>query len=185
MHLASIGDGGDLVDAEAGAAHGQHGSLARSRIASPGGAGAAHAHLVAPMDLAPFFLGPFGDLRIGLLQPLFDLLGVLLARLAKRLLGRVAPATQVLPHGADRQGLAGPLVDQVADGPARPQGTGDARLLGGFAVEYLLNPGPLLLIEQAARALGATRAVLRQPLGARGLVSGPPARHRLGADPQD
>src|SRR3954447_8495696 len=102
-------------------------------------AGRTHTRLVAPVDL-PAFLGrtPF-DVRVLLLQPLLDFLGVLLVRLTDRLLRGVAPAVEVLAHRADRQVLFGLLLDQLPDRGAGPQRLLDAQVLGRLGVDEPLD----------------------------------------------
>src|SRR5690349_828919 len=121
-----------------------------------------HAGLVAPEDL-PALAPDLGfDVRVGLFQPGADLLGVLLAGVAARPLGGVAPALEVLAHRPHGHGDAELPGDQVADGTAGPQRGGDAQVAGTVAVNEVLDLASLLVVEAAARAERASGPLVGQ-----------------------
>ncbi len=93
----------------------------RARIASRRLLVRGHADLVTPMDFRPFSVGPRLDGRIGFLQPLPDLFGVLITGVTARPLGREALPLQIPADGPLRQIEIEFLADQVADGAAVPQ----------------------------------------------------------------
>src|SRR5262249_10272145 len=119
------------------------------------------------------------------LQPLLDFLGVLLVRLLDRLLRGVAPAVKVLADRADRHVLLCLLLDQIPDGGAGPQRTGDAQILRRLGVGWVVDGCFVLKVEAAARADRAAGAITWEGLVAALLVADTPARHRLLADAQD
>src|SRR6516165_11285056 len=106
------------------------GRLTLAGVAAAGLVIRVHADLVGPKDLGILPLGLCFDGRVGFLQPLLDLVGILLARMPPGLLGGVAPAAQVRADGPFRQFDAELLANQVPDGAAAPQGRRDAQLLG-------------------------------------------------------
>ena len=73
------------------------------RITAPRMLVGRRAGLIAPGDLRILLGCPRFDGRVGLPQPGADLRGVLVAGVAARPLGRVAPALQVLAYGPHRQ----------------------------------------------------------------------------------
>src|SRR5271166_1109020 len=116
------------------------------------------AGLVAPVDLRILTGGPRFDRRIGDLQPMADLLGVLILGMTARHLGSVAPPLEVLADGPHRHVDPVLLADQLGDGPAGPQRGGDPHLLGAFFVEDRPQPCRLPVVEGttgADRAAGA------------------------------
>ena len=143
------------------------------------------ADLVGPVDGGPFALGPTLDGRVDLLQPVPHLLGVLVAGVAARPLGREAPATQVEADRPHRQFHGALPADQVGDGAATPQRGGDAQFLGLVGAQQELDVFGLGFGQGAARADGATAAFMGQGVEAAADVGGPPVADGLAADAQE
>ena len=144
-----------------------------------------HADLVAPVDFGPFPLGPRLDGRVGLLQPLPHFLGVLIAGVAARPLGREAPALQIAADGPHRQIEVELLADQVADGAAGPQRRRDAQLLGLVGAQELLEVFGLGVGEGAARTQAGVRCGVGEGVQAAVGVGGPPAADGLAGDAEE
>src|SRR4051812_27087217 len=178
-HLALVGDRRDHVDAEATAGHTQLGGVLGPGIAAAVLAGRTHPRLIPPVDLGVLLGGTPFDLGVGLVQPLRDFLGVLPVGLANGLLRRVPPAAQVFAHGADRQPLAGLLLDQLLNGRAGPQGRGDAHLLRSLAVDEVDQGQFLFLAEQPPGGNRATGARARKGRLPALLVADAPAGNGL------
>ena len=137
------------------------------------------AGLVAPVDLRILTGGPPLDRRIGDLQPMADLLGVLILGMTARHLGSVAPPLEVLADGPHRHVDPVLLADQLGDGPAGPQRGGDPHLLGAFFVEDRPQPCRLPVVEGTTGADRAAGAVAWESFQAMINVGGPPPRDGL------
>src|ERR1019366_9128232 len=133
------------------------------------------ARLIAPVDLRLFLLGPLLDGGVGLLQPLAYFFGILILGVAARLLGGVAPALEVLPHGSHRHVDAVLLGDQFRYRLAGPQRRSDPQAFRVLVVEQLLDVGGLLVVESSTRTWGASRAVMGKGVDATLGISAPPS----------
>src|SRR5207237_9522013 len=125
-----VADGRDLVGADVRVGHFLRRRLTPRRVTPRRLVVRRHADLVGPEDLGPFLFGTRLNGRVGLLQPLPHLVGVLVTAAAARPLGGEAPAAQVQAHGPYAHAHATPLADQLGDGAARPQRGGDAEVFG-------------------------------------------------------
>jgi hypothetical protein len=137
------------------------------------------AGLIAPVDLRAFGGGPPLDYRVGLLQPLADLLGILVLGMAARHLSRIAPPLEVLadgPHGHVDPAL---LADQIAHSLAGPQGGRDVQVLGVMFVDLLPDAASVIIRERPAGADGAPGPVAGDRIQSTGGVSRPPAADGL------
>src|SRR5262249_6387456 len=121
---------------------------------------------------------------VRLLQPLGDLVGVLVLGVAARRLGRVAPPLEVLADGPHRHLDPELLTDQVAHRLAAPHRGGDAQLLGAVVVDLILDAAGLLVRERPAGAHGAAGPVTGEGLQAVIGIGGPPSRDGLAGDPE-
>ncbi len=137
------------------------------------------------MDFRPFSVGPRLDGRIGFLQPLPDLFGVLITGVTARPLGREAPALQIPADGPLRQIEIEFLADQVADGTAGPQRRRDAQFFGLMGAYELLEVFGRGVGEGAARTQRAPGAALWQSGHAVAGVGGPPATDGLAGDTEE
>src|SRR5208337_1929273 len=137
------------------------------------------AGLVAPVDLRTLAGCPPLDRRIGLLQPLADLLGVLILGMTTRHLDRVAPPPEVLADGPHWHVDPKLFADQVGDGPAGPQRRGDPYLLGALLVKDRPEPRRLAVDEGATGANRAAGAFAGEGFHAVLGVGGPPPRDGL------
>ncbi len=99
-HRALIADRRDLIDPQMWLRHLHGGTLAPAGITRTGMVVGLHANLIRPQNLRVVSLGLGLNGRIGILQPLFDFIGILVTRLAGGLFGGVAPALEILAHGA-------------------------------------------------------------------------------------
>jgi hypothetical protein len=138
-----------------------------------------HADLIATDNLPTFAPGLGFDVRVSLLQPGAESLGVLLAGMAARPLGAIAPAIEILAHGPHRHVDAELLAHQVTDGTPGPQRGGDAQLGGTVAVDEMLDMAGLLVVECAARAQQTSGPLVGQGVEALAAVGGPPTADRL------
>jgi hypothetical protein len=75
--------------------------------------------------------------------------------------------------------------DQLAHGPACPEGRGDAQLLREVVVEESLDARGLLVVESGPGSRRPSGAVAGQGIDAAGLVGVPPARDGAVADAED
>src|ERR1700730_16192160 len=76
---------------------------------------------------------------VRLFQPLLDLVGFLLTRMPRWLLGSVTPASQVLPDRSFRHLDVELLADQVAHSATSPQRLSNAQLFWKVIVDQFLD----------------------------------------------
>src|SRR5436190_612644 len=121
-----------------------------------------HRGLIAPENVCPFYPGFPGQFRVGLVEPLVHFFGVLVSGVASGLLGGVAPAFEILAYRPNRHRDAVLVADQVLNGPAGPQGTGNAQPLGAVVVDQVLEVLGLVVGQSATGADRTSRAMTRQ-----------------------
>ena len=131
-HLALIIDCRDHVDGNPFRIEPYDRRLALGRVAPFMLTVVAYPGLIAPVDLCLLGLGLCLDLGVTLIQPLLNRLGILLISPPDGLLGRKAPAFQVLTDRADRHRDSGLLLDQFHHGLAGPQGMVQFQLIGSL-----------------------------------------------------
>ena len=132
-HQPLVADGGNHRQAMPLARGRQDRRLSGRRIAAQPMPIFRDRRLVTPVNDRAFGLGPGGNRRIGVIQPLLDLHRVLFQRPLHRPLRGVAPAQQVFAHGAYRHLDVEQGLDQLHHRPTVPQGKGQAQLLGILA----------------------------------------------------
>src|SRR5918992_1809925 len=115
-------------------------------------------HLIAPVDLRPFLLGLFLDLRVLLQKPAPYRSWVLFISTAGWLLGSKAPPLEVSPHRPLGERQAQPPLDQFPYCLSSPEKKGQPQLVWRVAAHQLQHHSCLLLIKGRME---------RSPLGTR------------------
>src|SRR5947209_4703546 len=183
-HRSLVADRGYLVHSDMRPWHLQRCSFSLTGVTATGVVIRSHTDLVGPKDLRLFPGRLFLDSWVRLFQPLLDLVGLLLTRMPRWLLGSVTPASQVLPDRSFRHLDVELLADQVAHRATSPQCLSNAQLLRGVMVDQFLDALGLRLGQQASRAQRSTGTIAGQRRQAIGRVSSPPATDGLMADTQ-
>ena len=179
-----VADGRDLVHPEVRPRHRHRRPLSSPGVATPRMVIRRDPDLIRPENLRVVPGRQVFDRRVGSLLPPLDGGRILVTRLARRLLGRVLPAAQVLPDGSLRQ-VEGELgADQIANRAPSPQGVREAQFLRQVLVDQLANAFGLGIRQGASRAQGSAGATAGQRGQTLGGVGGPPATDGLRADAQ-
>jgi hypothetical protein len=126
-----------------GHGHG-HGRLPFGLVATPAYIGVDHRRLIAPVNLSILGFSSVCNLGVLLIEPRLDGLGTLLIGAFDGLLWGVAPAPQVLAHGAHGQLNIKRLLDQRQHRWACPQSKVHLELLRAVLANQALDVQLLL-----------------------------------------